>query len=112
MSKGKGLKQIATISVESGLGGATSDGSVALSPADTWVQVPTTAPDVDYLMVVQRENEDGVIRWSFDNGGAPGVTNGIKMDGQPIVVELRGGEVLYFGSTTDGDDVNFTIKEI
>ena len=112
MSRAKGLKKVATLAVESGLGGASSDGSVALTPADTWVQVPDTVPATDYLLVVQRENEDGVIRWSFDNNGVPSATNGLKMDGQPIIVELRGGEVLYFGSTTDGDDVNYTTKII
>lgn len=112
MSKSSGLKKIGVIQVEAGLGGASSDGSVALTPADTWVQVPTTAPTTDYLIVITKENEDGVIRYSFNNGGAPGATNGNRMWNDDMVIELRGGEVLYFGSSTDGDDVNYTTKII
>jgi hypothetical protein len=114
MSRGKSLKTVAVVQKEVGLGGTASDGTVALTPADTWVQVPPagSVPAVDYLIVVSKENADGTIRFSFDNGGAPGTGNGNKMTSNDFIVELRGSEVLYFGSTTNGDDVNYTIKNI
>ena len=110
MAKGKGLKKVGVIELEVGLGGAATDGSVALTPNDTWVQVPDTVPVTDYLLVVTKENEAGTIRWSFTNGGVPGVANGNKMWNDDMIMELRGGEVIYMGSSTDGDDVNYTTK--
>jgi len=95
-----------------GLSGASTNGTSALTGANTWVQVPTAAPASDYVLVVSKENADGTIRWSFENGGTPSATNGNKMSADDIIFNLNGGEVVYFGSSTDGDDVNWTTKEV
>jgi len=95
-----------------GLSGASTNGTSALTGANTWVQVPTSAPVSDYVLVVTKENEDGVIRWSFENGGTPSSTNGNRMWNDNIIFTLKGGEVVYFASSTDGDDVNWATKII
>jgi len=90
--------------------GSTSDGTVALTDADTWYAVPTTAPTEDYILVVSSENAAGTIRWSYDNGGTPSATNGNKL---PIHLALKLGanKTIYAGSSDAGDDVNYTIIE-
>lgn len=95
-----------------GLGGASTDGTTQLTPANTWVQVPTTAPTTPYVLAVSKENEVGVIRWSFDNGGVPSTTNGNLFSTNDLIVNLQGSGVIYFGSTDAGDDVNWTTKVI
>ena len=96
----------------SGLNGASTNGTTQLTGANTWVQVPTTAPTSSYVLVVTKENEAGVIRWSFENGATPSATNGNKMWNDDIIISLGASEVVYFGSTDAGDDVNWTTKEI
>jgi|10_taG_2_1085330.scaffolds.fasta_scaffold68200_2 hypothetical protein len=94
------------------LSGASTDGSVTLTGADTWVPVPSTAPTSSYVLVVTKESETGTIRWSFDNGGVPSATNGNKLveDGREFV--LAGSQVVYFGSTDATDVVNWSAKVI
>jgi len=93
-----------------GLGGASTNGTDALTPADTWVQVPTSAPASDYVLVVSKENSAGTIRWSFENGGTPSATNGNKLTGDDASFNLQASQVVYFASSTDGDDMNWTTK--
>jgi len=93
-----------------GLSGASSDGTVALAIADTWYAVPSVIPASDYYLVISKENAAGTIRWSFNNGGVPSTTNGNKMENDDIIIYLNGGEVVYFGSSTAGDDVNWSCK--
>lgn len=97
-----------------GLSGAGSDGTIALTPANTWLEVPDppSIPSEDYVLVVSKENTAGTIRFSFDDGGTPSTTNGNKFTTDNIIVELAGGESIYFGSTDAGDDVNWTAKII
>jgi len=95
---------------QGGMSGASTNGTSALTGANTWVQVPTTAPASDYVLVVTKENEAGTIRWSFENGGTPGATNGNQMWNDDIIFNLAASEVVYFGSSTDGDDVNWSAK--
>ena len=94
------------------LSGSSTDGSVTLTGANTWVQVPSTVPTSSYHLVVTKESETGTIRWSFDNTGFPGATNGNKMleDGREF--NLAGGQVVYFGSADATDIVNWTTKVI
>lgn len=94
-----------------GLEGSGANGTVALSSADTWVQVPTTPPTAPYVLAVTKENEAGIIRWGFDNTGTPSATNGDRVT-TPVIIQLGASEVIYFGSDVAGDDVNFTTKEI
>lgn len=94
-----------------GLSGTGTDGTVALASANTWYAVPDSAPSNEYVLTVSKENADGTIRWSFTNGGTPSATNGNKLSGSDVSVLLAGSEVLYFGSDTAGDDVNWTAKE-
>ncbi len=91
------------------LSGASTNGTVALAVADTWYQVPSTVPTSDYLLVVTIENGVGDIRWSTENGGTPGVTNGNLAPGE-LNIKLAANEVLYYGSSTAGDDVNLLTK--
>jgi hypothetical protein len=99
---------------EEALGGTGTDGTVALAVADTWYQVPAagSVPAASYVLIVTKENEAGVIRWSFSNGGTPSATNGNTLVGDSLIVSLKSGQVVYFGSSTAGDDVNWTAKEI
>jgi hypothetical protein len=96
---------------ETGLSGASANGSVALAVADTWYQVPDVVPDDDYTLVATIENGDGTVRWSFENGGTPGVGNGNLAPGE-LTVKLAGGEALYYASDTAGDDINWATKVI
>jgi len=98
------------VDAQNGLSGASTDGSVQLTGANTWVQVPDVVPTSDYVLVVSKENTAGTIRFSFDNGGIPSATNGNKFTTDNVIVELAASEVMYFGSTDAGDDVNYTTK--
>jgi hypothetical protein len=93
------------------LSGASTNGTVALALADTWYQVPTTAPTSDYLLVSTIENGVGDIRWSTENGGTPGAGNGNLAPGE-LSIKLAAGEVIYYASSTAGDDVNWLTKII
>ena len=92
--------------------GTTDDGSVALASANTWYAVPSgTAPTTAYELVVSLENADGTIRWSFNNGGTPGVANG-NLAPNHLTIKMPANGVIYFGSSVAGDDVNFTLRKI
>jgi len=88
--------------------GSTSGGTIALASANTWYAVPSSAPTVDYTLIASLENADGTVRFSFDNGGTPSATNG-NIAPSHLAVKLGAGKILYFGSSTAGDDVNFTV---
>lgn len=100
------VNQIRTMS------GASANGVRALASADTWYAVPSTVPASPYVLVVSKENEAGIIRYGLDNTGTPSTTNGNKMTSDDIVFSLAENEVVYFGSSTGGDDVNWTTKII
>lgn len=108
-----GIKDTVTVDLIS-LEGAGTDGTVALSSANTWFQVPDSGnvPTSDYLLIVTKENASGQLRFSFSNGGTPSTTNGNKFEGEHSIIELAASEVIYFGSDTAGDDVNWTAKII
>ncbi|HRH33365.1 MAG TPA: hypothetical protein PK720_04475 [bacterium] len=102
-----------------GLGGAGSQGSVTLTAANTWKQVPTSPPSSPYILQVAPEGPGtngtfaGVVRQSFTNTGTPSATNGTRfLSGDKYIVELQGGEVIYFASTDATDAVNYIAKVI
>ena len=90
--------------------GSSSDGTIALASADTWYAVPSSAPTTDYTIIVSLENADGTVRWSFNNGGTPSATNG-NLAPNHIALNIGADKSVYFGSSTAGDDVNFTVIE-
>ena len=94
------------------LSGASANGTVALTSANTWYAVPSgTPPATPYVLVTSLENAAGTVRFGFANTSTPSVTNGNLADGT-ITLRLAGGQVVYFGSSTAGDDVNFSTKII
>jgi hypothetical protein len=93
------------------LSGTSANGTVALTVADTWYAVPSTVPTVPYVLVVTLENANGTIRLGLSNSGTPSVTNGMIAPGI-FTVRLAAGQVVYYGSSTAGDDVNWATKEI
>lgn len=105
-------KQDTQIQYLEGLDGTGSDGQVVLTNANTWYQVPAagTVPAFDYTLVVSKETAVGTIRFSFDNGGTPSTTNGNKFSNNDFVVQLAANEVVYFGSSSALDSVNWTAK--
>ena len=107
-------KQDTIIAAVRPLQGDGSSGQVDLVDANTWHQVPPSGsvPSNDYVLVVTKESISGVLRWSFDNDSAPSATYGNRLLANEIIVELNGGDVIYFGSSNAGDDVNWTAKEI
>lgn len=90
--------------------GSVGDGSVALVSSNTWYAVPGSAPTIDYLLAVALENKAGTVRWSYSNGGTPSATNGNKAP-RHLAVRMAANTTLYFGSSTAGDDVNYTLVE-
>lgn len=101
----------ATITTDdSGLSGASTDGSETLTAANTWVQVPGTIPTNDYVLSVSREAAAGTVRWSFDSSGVPSATNGNRFPANGEFF-LGGGNAVFFGSTDASDVVNWTAKE-
>lgn len=105
-------KQDTIISKLSGLSGASTAGTVALTLADTWYAIPGTIPASDYCLAISAENNSGVLRWSFSNTGTPSETNGNKMWNETIILELGANQCIYIGSTVAGDDINWTVKLI
>ena len=94
------------------LSGASANGTVDLTSANTWYAVPSgTPPATPYVLVTSLENAAGTVRFGFANTSTPSVTNGNLADGT-ITLRLAGGQVVYFGSSTAGDDVNFSTKII
>jgi len=105
-------KQDTQIQYQEGLDGTGSDSYVVLTSANTWYQVPQagSVPAYDYTLIVSKETAVGTIRFSFDNGGTPSTTNGNKFTTNDFVVQLAANEVLYFGSSSALDQVNWTAK--
>ncbi|MEA2035892.1 MAG: hypothetical protein U9O94_00180 [Nanoarchaeota archaeon] len=95
-----------------GLSGASTDGSVSLASADTWYQMPSTAPTSGYVLVISKETVAGTSRWSFSGDGVPASGNGNKFSSDDIIFTLGANEVVYVGSSTAGDVVNWTSKVI
>ena len=97
-----------------GLGGTTDDGSVTLTPVDTWVQVPDSGnvPDKPYTLIITKEIETGTIRFSFNSGGSPSATNGNVFNVSVMTVDLAAHDYLFFGSDEATDIVNWTLKRI
>lgn len=91
------------------LGGSSANGSITLSSANTWYQVPTTVPTSPYQLIVTQEVAVGTIRIGYSNSGTPSSTNGIESrTHNPI--DLDGGQVVYVASSASNDQVNFTLK--
>lgn len=93
------------------LSGVDANGTVDLASANTWYQVPSSVPTAPYCLVVTQELAQGNIRFGFDNTGTPSATNGNLAPGQ-LTVKLAGGQIIYYASSTAGDDVNWTTKVI
>lgn len=102
---------IGVSALEAGIKGSSVNGTRALLSANTWYSVPSTVPLNPYILVASFENAVGTIRMGFANSGTPSVTNGNQAP-QQVVITLGASEVLYFGSTTAGDDINWTTKEL
>lgn len=105
-------KQDVVIAQTRSLSGAGVAGTLALTSGNTWYAVPTTVPTSDYVLVISKENAAGTVRWSFANVSAPSATYGNQLATNDVILELAGGEVVYVGSSTAGDDVNWTTKVI
>ena len=90
--------------------GTAADGTVALASANTWYAVPATAPTKPYLLIVSLENADGTVRFSYSNGGTPSATNG-NIAPNHLSIKMPANVSMYFGSSTAGDDVNYTYIE-
>lgn len=93
------------------LSGASTAGQTVLTLANTWYAVPVTAPTSAYVLVATPETSVGIIRWSFTNTGTPSTTNGNFAAGH-LTMKLAAGQLVYFGSSSGADSVNFTTKII
>lgn len=91
------------------LGGSSANGATALVSANTWYAVPSTVPMQPYILVATIEANAGTVRFGFDNTGTPSATNGNLAPGE-LKVRLAAGQVVYYASTTAGDDVNWSTK--
>lgn len=93
------------------ISGASTNGSRTLTSANTWYSVPSTVPTSPYILVATVENSVGTVRFGFDNTGTPSSTNGNQAPSQ-LTVRLAANQVIYYASSTAGDDVNWTTKII
>lgn len=93
------------------LSGSSTNGTRDLTSANTWYAVPSTIPTQPYILVVTIENNAGTVRWGFSNTGTPSATNGNLAPGE-LMVRLNAGQVVYYASSTAGDDVNWLTKVI
>lgn len=93
------------------LSGTGANGTRDLTSANTWYAVPSTVPSQPYTLVVTIENAVGTIRWGFDNTGTPSATNGNQAPSQ-LMLKLAANQVVYYASSSAGDDVNWTTKII
>ncbi len=94
-----------------GLSGTSTSGSVTLTLANTWYQVPDTVPTKDYVLYATIEQGIGDVRFSFNGTGTPSSANGNLAPGE-ISINLAGGQVVYYASSSAGDIINWTTKEI
>lgn len=103
-----------------GLGGAGTHGQVILTAANTWKQVPESGavPTSAYILMIAPEGAGtdgaftGTVRLSYSNSSTPAAARGLRFKEKKFLVELKGGEVVYFGSTNATDAVNYTTKII
>lgn len=96
-----------------GLSGSSGAGSVTLSSANTWKQVPASSvPASAYILIISKETAAGTIRFSFTNTSAPSSTFGNKFSSNDLVMEMAASQVLYVASTDATDVVNYTTKII
>lgn len=99
-----------------GLSGAGATGSVTLTNANQWYQLPDSGnvPSSKYLLIISaHEDFAGTMRMAFDNSSAPSATNGIIIGADvPVPIDLAGGQVVYIASDNAGDIVNYTTKII
>jgi hypothetical protein len=94
------------------LDGTGVAGTLALTNANTWYDCPTTVPAVPYVLVVSLENAAGTIRWTLStSGGTPSATSGNLAPGH-LTVRLAANEFIRYASSTAGDDVNWTTKNV
>lgn len=93
------------------LSGVSVNGTRDLTSANTWYAVPSTVPSAPYVLIITIENNAGTVRWGFDNTGTPSATNGNLAPGE-LILRLAGGQVVYYSSSTAGDDINWTTKVI
>lgn len=95
-----------------GLDGAPTNGQVVLTNANTWYQVPQSGsvPTVDYTLIISKETAVGTVRFGFSNNSTPSTTNGNQFSNNDFVVQLAANEVMYFGSSSAADSVNWTAK--
>lgn len=96
---------------EAGLAGTGTTGTLALASANTWYACPSTAPTNPYILIATIENSAGTVRMAFSNGTTPSAIFGNLAPGQ-LIIRLAASQVVYFASSTAGDDVNWTCKEI
>jgi len=87
--------------------GAVSAGTVALASANIWYAVPASPPAGDYILLPSIENGVGTVRFSLANVSVPSATYGNQ--DIPLSIKVKGGTSVYFGSTTAGDDINYTL---
>jgi hypothetical protein len=93
------------------LSGTSTNGTRDLTVANTWYAVPSTVPTQPYILVATVENSVGTVRFGFDGTGTPSATNGNQAPSQ-LTVRLDANQVVYYASSTAGDDVNWTAKVI
>ena len=93
------------------LSGTSTNGTRDLTSANTWYAVPSTVPASPYILVATVENSVGTVRFGFDNTGTPSSTYGNQAPSQ-LTVRLAANQVIYYASSTAGDDVNWTTKII
>lgn len=91
--------------------GASTNGTVDLTSANTWYQVPSTVPTSDYVLVVSIESAAGTIRWGYSNNSTPSSTNGCQAPSM-LSIRLAANQSVYYGSSSAGDDINWTTKVI
>lgn len=97
------------------LGGTGVVGTaVDCTSANTWYQIPPSGsvPANDYVLsFAPAIAAAGDLKYAFVNTGTPGATIGVPLTGN-VAVALVGSEVMYVASTTAGDDVCWSTKEI
>jgi len=100
------------LKVNDNLDGTGTHGTRDLTSANTWYAVPSTVPTNPYILIAQpRTGNAGTVRWSFLSSGTPGAGTGLEIQGN-LVLRLAANDSVVFASTTAGDDVDWTCKEI
>lgn len=89
------------------LSGTGTNGSITLAVANTWYQVPATIPSAPYHLVISKEVNNGDIRFSGNNVGIAGSSNGNKLITGTLVAVMSAGRAFYISSSVAGDIVNW-----